>query len=166
MNKAAFTPNTHARTHTHYQQHTHVLRDRHKVALAQHSARTCRLDHVKVGKLLLVACLTEQLPVVLRHGHRLQGFVALGTLEAQLVELSTGSEHLFVHVHRLITVSALGTASVAHSALLCSLHGLYRQRSAGTLTTGHLASRFYGFGGESFSPLKIPLVRSATSMSS
>ena len=115
-----------------------------------------------------MACLTEQVPVVLRHGHRLQGFVALGTLEAHLVELSTGSEHLFVHVHRLITVSALGTASVAHSALLCSLHDLYRQRSAGTLTTGHLASRFYGFGGggESFSPLKIPLVRSATSMSS
>ena len=158
MNKAStalshygiHTKHTHARTHTHTQ-HTHVLKETDtKLSLAQHSARTCRLDHVKVGKLSLVACLTEQLPVVIRHGHRLQGFVALGTLEAQLVELSTGSEHLFVHVHRLITVSALGTASVAHSALLCSLHGLYRQRSAGTLTTGHLASRFYGFGGGEF----------------
>lgn len=65
-----------------------------------------------------MAGLTKQLPVVFGHGHRLQRFVALGALETHLVELSASSEHFFVHVDRLVTERAFGTAAVAHPASL------------------------------------------------
>ena len=82
---------------------------------------TCRGDHVEVGKFALVAGLTEEVSVVVGQGHRLERLVALGTLEARLVPLPTSSEDLFVHVDRLVTASAFGSTTVAHSSsLLCT----------------------------------------------
>ena len=119
-------PNGHTQTSTqsHIHRHNRGHNDRDRRA-RMHSWRrtppTCRGNHVEVGKFALVAGLTEEVSVMVGQGHRLERLVALGTLEARLVPLPTSSEDLFVHVDRLVTASAFGSTTVAHSSsLLCT----------------------------------------------